>query len=164
MFSPTTTFLRILETFHEEKRGKESYFRRVELREEMLIRTIGKRKFHEESFSSDFFFFFFRRIEWFGQLLALSYGQFPRRLLLRITNSFCSHSIGIHPNEGWMESWKSIKHRTMPRVDCRRITPSDYPLKRKRKLEIATVRTIDISVSFRLCDCERCCKNRFIRI
>lgn len=59
MFSPTTTFLRILETFHEEKRGKESYFRRVELREEMLIRTIGKRKFHEESFSSDFFFFFF---------------------------------------------------------------------------------------------------------
>lgn len=29
------------------------------LREEMLIRTIDKRKFHEESFSFDFFFFFF---------------------------------------------------------------------------------------------------------
>lgn len=72
------------------------------LREEMLIRTIDKRKFHEESFSFDFFFFFFyRRIEWFSQLLTLSYGQFPRRLLLRITNSFWSRSIGIPTRDEW---------------------------------------------------------------
>lgn len=61
-----------------------------------------------------------------------------------------------------METWKPIKHRTMSRVGCRRITPSDYPLKRKRKLEIATVGTVDIFLS----DCKivNYCKNRFIGI
>lgn len=94
-----TTFSRRNRNFFTKKKGEKKLIGES-LREEMVIRTIGKRKFHEESFSFDFFSFFFFT-KWFSQLLTLSYGQFPRRLLLRITNSFWSHSIGIPTRDEW---------------------------------------------------------------
>lgn len=119
------------------------------LREEMLIRTIDKRKFHEESFSFDFFFFFLPTNRVIQSTPCSKLRPVSTEAIIK-NNQFLLVSFHWNPNEGWMESWKPIKHRTMSRVGCRRITPSDYPLKRKRKLEIATVGTVDIFVPFRL--------------
>lgn len=142
-----TTFSRRNRNFFTKKKGEKKLIGES-LREEMVIRTIGKRKFHEESFSFDFFSFFF----FYQMIQSTPYSKLRPVSTEAIIkdNQFLLVSFHWNPNEGWMESWKPIKHRTMSRVGCRRITPSDYPLKRKRKLEIATVGTVDIFVSFRL--------------